>query len=97
MDNADKKTKKMKKSRSLASIVDKMNEAYDGVIGDGFNLGVDRRVVPVMVDNEVTGWKIQKNTGEVWVDLCDEVFNSMKELIARYRNYTEKELENIKE
>lgn len=84
-------------SGSLSSIVDKMNEAYDGVIGDGFNLGVDRRVVPVMVDDEVTGWKIQKNTGEVWVDLCDETFNSMKELIARYRDYTEKELEEIQE
>ncbi len=89
--------KKKDSSGSLASIVDKMNEAYDGVIGDGFNLGVDRRVVPVMVDNEVTGWRIQRVVGDVWVDLCDETFNSMRELIERYRDYTEKELENIKE
>ena len=89
--------KKKEDGGSLTSIVDKMNEAYDGVIGDGFNLGVDRRVVPVMVDNELTGWRIQRVVGDVWVDLCDETFNSMKELIERYRDYTEKELENIKE
>lgn len=83
---------------SLSGIVDKMNEAYEGVIGDGFNLGVDKRIIPVMVNDEVVGWRIQKQIGEnVWADLCDETFNSMKELIDRYRDYTEKELENINE
>ncbi len=83
---------------SLSNIVDKMNEAYEGVIGDGFNLGVDRRIVPVMVNDEVVGWRIQRQISEnTWVDLCDETFNTMKELIERYRDYTEKELENISE
>lgn len=83
---------------SLSGIVDKMNNMYEGVIGDGFNLGVDRRVIPVMVKNEVAGWRIQKQIGEnTWVDLCDETFNSMKELIERYRDYSKKELENINE
>lgn len=89
--------KKIEDSVSLVNIVDKMNEVYDGVIGDGFNLGVDKRVVPVMVDDEVVGWRIQKIVGDVWVDLCDEAFNTMKELIARYRDYTEKEQESIQE
>jgi hypothetical protein len=83
---------------SLSGIVDKMNDMYEGVIGDGFNLGVDRRVVPVMnSEGEVSGWKIQQVVGDVWIDLCDETFNSMTELIERYREYTEKELENINE
>ena len=83
---------------SLTSIVGKMNEAYDGVIGDGFNLGVDRRIIPVMTNDVVIGWRIQKQISEnTWVDLCDETFNSMNELIDRYRDYTEKELESIKE
>ena len=90
--------KKKEDSGSLANIVDKMNEAYDGVIGDGFNLGVDKRVIPVMADEKVVGWRIQRQINEnTWIDLCDENFNSMKELIDRYRNYTEKELENINE
>lgn len=83
---------------SLSNIVDKMNDMYEGVIGDGFNLGVDKRIIPVIVNNEITGWRIQKQINEnTWIDLCDETFNSMKELIDRYRNYTEKELENIHE
>lgn len=82
---------------SLSGIVDKMNGMYEGVIGDGFNLGVDKRVIPVMVDEKVVGWRIQRQVGDVWVDLCDETFNSMKELIERYRDYAEKELENINE
>ena len=91
-------SKNEKCALSLSGIVDKMNDMYEGVIGDGFNLGVDRRVVPVMnSEGEVSGWKIQQVVGDVWIDLCDETFNSMKELIDRYRNYTEKELENIHE
>ena len=83
---------------SLSGIVDKMNDMYEGVIGDGFNLGVDRRIIPVMVNDELVGWRIQKQISEsIWVDLCDETFNSMNELIDRYRDYTEKELETIKE
>ncbi len=89
--------RKKKCEASLSNIVDKMNEAYEGVIGDGFNLGVDKRIIPVMVGEKVVGWRIQRQVGDVWVDLCDETFNSMKELIERYRDYTEKELENINE
>ena len=90
----------MKKSKncalSLSGVVDKMNDMYEGVIGDGFNLGVDKRIIPVIANDEVAGWRIQKQISEnSWVDLCDETFNSMKELIDRYRDYTEKELENI--
>ena len=44
---------------SLSGIVDKMNKKYDGLIGEGFNLGLDRRVVPVMSDGMVKGWKMQ--------------------------------------
>lgn len=83
-------------SLSLSGIVDKMNDMYEGVIGDGFNLGVDKRIIPVMANDKVVGWRIQKQIGEnAWADLCDETFNSMNELIDRYRYYTEKELENI--
>ena len=39
---------------SLSEIVDKMNLAYDGLIGEGFNLGMNRRVVPVIVDGAVS-------------------------------------------
>ena len=90
--------KKKNCSRSLSGIVDKMNDMYEGVIGDGFNLGVDKRIIPVMANDEVVGWRIQKQIGEnTWADLCDETFNSMNELIDRYRYYTEKEMENINE
>ena len=82
--------KKKNCALSLSGIVDKMNDMYEGVIGDGFNLGVDK------IDSAITS--IQKQIGEnTWVDLCDETFNSMNELIDRYRNYTEKELESINE
>ena len=90
--------KKKNCALSLSGIVDKMNDMYEGVIGDGFNLGVDKRIIPIMMNDEVVGWRIQKQIGEnTWVDLCDETFNSMNELIDRYRNYTEKELESINE
>ena len=70
---------------SLAGIVDKMNVAYDGLIGEGFNLGLDRRVVPVMDDGTVAGWKMQRLEDDVWVDLDGQVFGTMKELIAYYK------------
>ena len=70
---------------SLASIVDKMNKTYDGLIGEGFNLGLDRRVVPVMVDGIVKGWKMQRLENDVWVDLDGQVFGTMGELIAYYK------------
>ena len=70
---------------SLAGIVDKMNAAYDGLIGEGFNLGLDRRVVPVMAEGEVTGWKIQRLENDVWVDLDEKTFPTMSELIAYYK------------
>ncbi len=71
---------------SLSGIVDKMNKAYDGLIGEGFNLGLDRRVVPVMDDGAVTGWRMQRFDEGVWVDLDEEPFATMKELIAYYKN-----------
>lgn len=66
-------------------IVDMMNMKYDGLIGEGFNLGLDRRVVPVMVDGSVVGWKMQCCDDGVWVDLDDGPFESMEELIAFYK------------
>ena len=71
---------------SLSSIVDKMNKAYDGLISEGFNLGLDRRVVPVMDDGAVTGWRMQRLDEGVWVDLDDKPFATMEELIAYYKN-----------
>ena len=78
MDNKDIKG-------SLSGIVDKMNKTYDGLIGDGFNLGLDRRVIPVMVDGEVSGWKMQRLGDDKCVDLDEQVFGTMKELIAYYK------------
>ena len=70
---------------SLSSIVDKMNKTYDGLIGEGFNLGLDRRVVPVMADGVVVGWKMQCLENGVWVDLDEKPFATMGELIAFYK------------
>ena len=70
---------------SLSGIVDKMNQAYDGLIGEGFNLGMDRRIVPVMVDGSVSGWKMQRYEDGVWVDLDERPFETMGELIAYYK------------
>ena len=70
---------------SLSGIVDKMNAVYDGLIGEGFNLGLDRRVVPVMVEGVVTGWKMQRLEDDVWVDLDEKPFATMEELIAFYK------------
>ena len=70
---------------SLSGIVDKMNAVYDGLIGEGFNLGLDRRVVPVMDDGVVTGWKMQRLENEVWIDLDEKPFATRSELIAFYK------------
>lgn len=72
--------------KSLSEIVDKMNKAYDGLIGQGFSPGVGRRVVPVMAENEVLGWKMQRYENEEWVDLDETPFTTIEELIAHYKN-----------
>ena len=71
---------------SLSSIVDKMNKTYDGLIGEGFNLGLNRRVVPVMADGAVTGWRMQHLENDVWIDLDEKPFATMGELIAFYKD-----------
>ena len=73
---------------SLSGIVERMNAVYDGLIGEGFNLGLDRRVVPVMADCEVKGWKMQRLEDDVWVDMDDGPFETMGELIANYKGET---------
>ena len=70
---------------SLSGIVDKMNEAYNGLLGDGFSPGINRRIVPVMIDGTVTGWKMQCYENDMWVDLDEMLFESMGELIAYYK------------
>ena len=75
-----------KKMKSLSEIVDKMNKAYDGLIGQGFSLGVGRRVVPVMAENEVLGWKMQRYENEEWVDQDETPFTTIEELIAHYKS-----------
>ena len=70
---------------SLSGIVDKMNEAYDGLIGEGFSPGVNRRIVPAMVDGKVVGWKMQCFKDDLWVDLDEMPFESMTALIAHYK------------
>ena len=70
---------------SLSGIVDKMNKKYDGLIGEGFNLGLDRRIVSVMADGAVAGWKMQRCEDDVWVDLPDGPFETMEALIAFYK------------
>ena len=78
MDNKDIKG-------SLSGIVDKMNKTYDGLIGEGFNLGLDRRIMPVMVGGVVVGWKMQRYENDEWVDMEDGPFETMEELIAFYK------------
>ena len=62
-----------------------MNETYDGLIGEGFNLGLDRRIVPVMIDGTVSGWKMQRYENDAWVDLDETTFETMGKLIAYYK------------
>lgn len=69
---------------SLTGIVDRMNVTYEGFIG-GFSLGINRRVVPVMTDGAVSGWKIQRLENDIWVDLDETPFETMEELIAYYK------------
>lgn len=71
---------------SLSSIVDKMNEAYHGLIGEGFSPGVNRRVVPVMAGGAVAGWKMQCLENDEWVDMDEKPFATMEELIEYYKN-----------
>ena len=71
---------------SLSGIVAKMNETYHGLIGEGFSPGVGKRVVPVMVDGEVSGWKMQRCENDVWVDLDETPFKTMEELVEHYKN-----------
>ena len=70
---------------SLSGIVDEMNKVYNGLIGEDFNLGLDRRVVPVMIDGVVKGWKMQRLEDDVWVDLDDGPFETMEEMIAYHK------------
>ena len=70
---------------SLSGIVDKMNQAYDGLIGEGFSPGVGKLIVPVLVDGEVTGWRMQCLENDIWVDLDEGPFETMGELIAYYK------------
>lgn len=71
---------------SLSSIVDKMNEAYHGLIGEGFSPGTDRRIVPVMAEGAVAGWKMQRIENDEWVDMDEKPFATMEELIEYYKN-----------
>ena len=70
---------------SLSEIVEKMNQKYDGLIGEGFNLGLDRRIVPVMIDGSVSGWKMQRCENNEWVDMDEMPFDSMQALIEHYK------------
>ena len=63
-----------------------MNETYDGRIGTGFNLGLNRRIMPVMIDGTVSGWKMQCYENGVWMDLDVTPFATMEELIAYYKD-----------
>ena len=75
---------------SLAGIVDKMNKTYNGLIGEGFSPGIGRRIVPVMENGGVEGWKMQRQEGDGWMDLDGKLFRSMEELIAYYKRENEK-------
>ena len=70
---------------SLSEIVKKMNQKYNGLIGEGFNLGLDRRIVPVMIDGSVSGWKMQRCENNEWVDMDKTPFESMQALIEHYK------------
>lgn len=71
---------------SLCGIVDKLNQTYDGLIGNGFSPGVNRRVVPVMKDGIVSGWKMQRFEDGAWVDLDETPFATMDALIEFYKS-----------
>ena len=63
-----------------------MNETYNGLIGEGFSPGINRRVVPEMFDGEVAGWKMQCYENDTWTDLDETPFDTIEELIAFYKN-----------
>ena len=63
-----------------------MNETYNGLIGEGFSPGINRRVVPEMIDGEVAGWKMQCRENDTWTDLDETPFDTIEELIAFYNN-----------
>ena len=71
---------------SLCGIVDKMNESSNGLIGEGFSPGINRRVVPEIIDGEVAGWKMQCRENDTWTDLDETPFDTIEELIAFYKN-----------
>ena len=73
---------------SLSEIVNKMNETYGELI-NGFSPGVNRRVVPVVTDGTVTGWKMQYFDTDIWRDLDETPFKTMEELIEYYKNENE--------
>ena len=62
-----------------------MNQAYDGLIGEGFSPGVGKRIVPVMAEGEVVGWKMQRLENDIWIDLDEKPFVTMEELITYYK------------
>ena len=70
---------------SLSEIVEKMNQKYDGLIGEGFNLGLDRRIVPVIIDGSVSGWKMQRCENDEWVDMDETPFENIQALIEHYK------------
>ena len=63
-----------------------MNETYNGLIGEGFSPGINRRVVPEMINGEVAGWKMQCRENDTWTDLDETPFDTIEELIAFYKN-----------
>lgn len=71
---------------TLSGIVEKMNETYHGLIGEGFSPGVGKRVVPVVIDGVVSGWKMQRYENDKWVDLDETPFKTMEELVEHYKN-----------
>ena len=71
---------------SLSGIVDKMNVTYHGFIGLGFSPGMNRRVVPIMIDGVVAGWKMQCLENGTWVDSDEGTFETMEDLIGYYKD-----------
>ena len=84
MNDIDNRMPNKKIKGSLSEIVDKINATYKEFMG-GFSPGVDKRVVPVVTDGEVSGWKMQCRENDLWVDLDETPFETMKELIAYYK------------
>ena len=42
--------------------------------------------MPVMIDDVVSGWKMQRCENDVWVDLDETIFETIEELVAYYKN-----------